>query len=248
MATSTKKPPSQQRAKRQRVTSKKGKKKANVKGSGPSDAGLVVQPDDENHLDMVAERCREKLGIASRMKDRPLTDELIGLIAEMVARGCYGYTAAKFCGVSSTAWNRWRSLNTKARAKLESGKPIESLTEREERALRLWCAVRDAEAEAEATLVQRIYQASADDWRAGSWMLARRHPQRWGAAREKPDVNINVNAASGAGVMVLQAASGYISQNPDDWQEQFSKLQVQGVAEQAPPAIEYVDARVITRD
>lgn len=39
--------------------------------------------------------------------------------------------------------------------------------------------VTQAITDAEMTLITRVRNASAEDWRAASWMLERRHPERW---------------------------------------------------------------------
>ena len=87
-----------------------------------------------------------------------LTPERHKKIVALIEDGNYPETAAGACGVSRTAFYDWMAKGKEAK----SGRYKDFADD-----------VQRAREAAEADLIQTIRRASADDWRAASWMLER---------------------------------------------------------------------------
>lgn len=86
------------------------------------------------------------------------TPEVQTRLCQLLHAGNTHEVAAEACGIDVSTFYTWR------REKPEFAE-----------------AVQRAEAEAEAVLVARISKAAANgSWRAASWLLERRNPEKWG--------------------------------------------------------------------
>ena len=94
-----------------------------------------------------------------------LTPEVAARIVQGVRTGAHLGVAAEAAGISYDTLRRWLK-----RGEAESHGPYRELLE----------AVRRAEAEAELRHVALIDRAGQTKWPASAWILARRHPERWG--------------------------------------------------------------------
>jgi hypothetical protein len=93
-----------------------------------------------------------------------LTPDLQERICQLIRAGNTHEIAAEATGVSARAFYNWKSTKPAFREAIER-----------------------AEADAEAILVARISKAAAaGSWRAATWLLERRNPERW--ARTRPDM------------------------------------------------------------
>jgi len=96
-----------------------------------------------------------------------LTQELIDRICLAIRAGNYAKIAAAMAGISEATYYSWLDQAKKPDASLELLEFLESIER--------------AEAEAEITAVARIKQASDNGtWQAASWLLERKHGERWG--------------------------------------------------------------------
>jgi len=88
--------------------------------------------------------------------------------------GNYFETAAACTGILTDTARTWMRLG----AKQKSGKYR-----------RFFIAIKEAEAFAEASAVQRIRQYGGKIWQAEAWVLERRMPQKWGRwqREQQPD-------------------------------------------------------------
>ena len=96
-----------------------------------------------------------------------LTQEITDRICLAIRAGNYAKIAAAMAGVGETTYYRWLELSAEPNAKKEYREFRES--------------VERAEAEAEISAVARIKQAADNGtWQAASWLLERKHGERWG--------------------------------------------------------------------
>lgn len=82
--------------------------------------------------------------------------------------GAHAETACRVAGIGYSTFAEWMQRG-KGIHKRGGGKEYTEFAE----------AVTQAIAEAEMALTARVRNATAEDWRAASWMLERRHPERW---------------------------------------------------------------------
>ena len=101
-------------------------------------------------------------------KGRPtkLTRNVHEAIVESVRNGNYIETAARAAGIHPDTLRNWRARGE------EGGRRNAPFIE-------FFGALTRAEAEAEERAVKALGDAFADDWRAASEYLRRRHPDRW---------------------------------------------------------------------
>ena len=92
------------------------------------------------------------------------TDETREKILNALRAGNYRVAACKFAGISDETFRVW--INAGKR-----GEPgyLEFLEQ-----------VKQAEAQAEASLVATIRKAAGDHWQAAAWLLERKYVTRWG--------------------------------------------------------------------
>lgn len=96
-----------------------------------------------------------------------LTKELTDRIVLAIKAGNYAKIAAAMVGISEATYYSW----------LEQAKQPDATPE----LLEFLESVERAEAEAEISAVARIKQASDNGtWQAASWLLERKHGERWG--------------------------------------------------------------------
>ena len=91
------------------------------------------------------------------------TAEVRARLLDALAKGNHIETACALAGVDYTTYRRWMQAG---------GAGDEKFREFYEAATR-------AMADAEASLLTTVKLHSVDDWRAASWILERRHPDRW---------------------------------------------------------------------
>ena len=102
-----------------------------------------------------------------------LTPELMDKICNYIREGNYAITACRLAGISERAYYYWKERGEKG-----DGIYVEFLEK-----------VEQADAEAEAYLLSKMYDAAPPDWRAAETTLARRWPGRW-ARKDKHEVDI----------------------------------------------------------
>jgi len=103
-----------------------------------------------------------------------LTPEVEERILKALRAGNYATPAASYAGIHPATYYLW----------LERGDP--SGRRRADLPYRRFAEkVHQASAEAEIRDVTRISKAAETDWRAASWRLSHRHPERWGRRTHK---------------------------------------------------------------
>lgn len=92
------------------------------------------------------------------------TPETREKIVNALRAGNYRVAACKFAGISDETFRRW--FNAGKRGEPEYVDFVEQ--------------VKQAEAQAEASLVATIRKAAGDHWQAAAWLLERKYVTRWG--------------------------------------------------------------------
>ena len=92
------------------------------------------------------------------------TDETREKILNALRAGNYRVAACKFAGISEETFRRWMNAG-------KAGEPgyVDFVAQ-----------VKQAEAQAEASLVATIRKAAGDHWQAAAWLLERKYVTRWG--------------------------------------------------------------------
>lgn len=92
------------------------------------------------------------------------TDETREKILNALRAGNYRVAACKFAGISEETFRRWMNAG-------KAGEPgyVDFVAQ-----------VKQAEAQAEASLVATIRKAAGDHWQAAAWLLERKYTTRWG--------------------------------------------------------------------
>lgn len=106
-----------------------------------------------------------QLNSTKRGRKTKLTPETQQRICKALRAGTYRKTAAATAGIGEKTFYTWL-----ARGETENAGAYHYFVE----------AVQLAEAEGEAHLLATIHAASKLDWRAASWILERKYPDRWG--------------------------------------------------------------------
>lgn len=86
-----------------------------------------------------------------------------------LATGCHIEAACGFAGIEYATMREWVQRGEGTHPTRRNAPEYAEFAE----------AVTQAIAQAEVTLVKRVNDATKDDWRAATWMLERRHPERW---------------------------------------------------------------------
>jgi len=96
-----------------------------------------------------------------------LTSEIVDKICLAIRAGNYAKVAAEMSGIGETTYYRWLEIGQKKNA---------PRVYRE-----FWESIKRAEADAEVAAVALIRQAANNGtWQAASWLLERKHGERWG--------------------------------------------------------------------
>jgi hypothetical protein len=115
-----------------------------------------------------------------------LTKETIDKICLAIRAGNYAKIAANMAGVGETTYYKWLEMADKPKA-LPIYREFRESVER-------------AEAEAEVSAVARIKQAADNGtWQAASWLLERKHGERWG---KNDKIRQEITGANGAPLSV----------------------------------------------
>lgn len=98
-----------------------------------------------------------------------LTATVKQTLLSAIATGCHIDSACAFAGVDYNTVREWIQRGEGTHPTRSTTKEYADFAEEITRAI----------AQAEVTLVKRVNDATKDDWRAATWMLERRHPERW---------------------------------------------------------------------
>lgn len=115
-----------------------------------------------------------------------LTPELQEKILKYVREGNFIETACAACGVNKQSLFNWKRWADEARIKLEANPDYEG---NDVKFYEFIVAVEEAEALAEAEIVQDWRRHTKGDWRAGKELLERRAAKRWGN-RQQIDITL----------------------------------------------------------
>lgn len=115
---------------------------------------------------------------------RKLNEGMITALSEAIAKGNYAQTACNLVGVWPETLIRWIHQAEDDDAK--------GLTEEESIYIRLHQAIKKAESQAEARLVEVVREAAEvkREWLPAMTFLERRHPDRWGR-KDRSQVTID---------------------------------------------------------
>jgi hypothetical protein len=122
-----------------------------------------------------------KMGYRPQGRPTDCTPEKVAQICEFLRQGVSQECAATSAGLCERTFYVW----------LEKGR------EGVEPYVQFLQQVNAAENDAERMLVDTIRTQAAEDWKAGAWLLERRHPRRWGRLDRS-----EVTGANGAAIQV----------------------------------------------
>jgi hypothetical protein len=105
-----------------------------------------------------------------------LTPGVRAKVLDCLSVGAYAYTAAAAAGIAESTYYAWLDRGKAARDRIDAG---ESVHEDELEFLEFSESVTRVTAQVELRALQAVQDACLTDWRAASWFLERRHPQRW---------------------------------------------------------------------
>lgn len=116
-----------------------------------------------------------------------LNENIVNKMAELVKHGNYIEVAAAACGVTEASFYNWMRRGREVIARwpdismddLEDAVYEGSLTQYEADCVKLFEAMKVANAEAEATAVLHVRKQMPDQWQAAMTFLERRYPGRW---------------------------------------------------------------------
>ena len=115
-----------------------------------------------------------------------ITQDTTDKICLAIRAGNYAKVAAEMAGIGETTYYRWLELGQKEGA---------SKVYRE-----FWESIKRAEADAEVAAVALIRQAANNGtWQAASWLLERKHGERWG---RNDKLRQEITGANGAPVVL----------------------------------------------
>ena len=98
-----------------------------------------------------------------------LTTETKGKLVNALSAGAHIEIACVYAGITRTTYYEWAAIARNGTPENPAPKEYLELAE----------TIEQATVQGEITTLASIKKASADDWRAGAWLLERRHPDRW---------------------------------------------------------------------
>ena len=110
----------------------------------------------------------------TRKVGRPskLTTETKGKLVNALSAGAHIEIACIYAGIDTATYCRWAAIARNSTPENPAPKEYLELAE----------TIEQATVQGEITTLASIKKASADDWRAGAWLLERRHPDRWASS------------------------------------------------------------------
>ena len=113
-----------------------------------------------------------------------LSDATINVLVSVIKAGNYAVTACNLAGIPEQTFYAW--LQQADKDELVGATSQESLY------IRLKESIKNAEADAEVSLVDMVTGVALKDrnWIAGMTLLERRHPDRWGR-KDRTRIDIN---------------------------------------------------------
>jgi transposase len=118
---------------------------------------------------------------------------MIGHVCRLIGDGLHIRTATRVMGISRPTYYNWKERGEEIEKKIDNNQiKKDDLNEKDKLYLKFWQDIQIAEAQSEVTHVQIIAQAGAEkDWRASSWILQNRFPERW-ADKKKVELDAKV--------------------------------------------------------
>lgn len=135
------------------------------------------------------------------------------LIVLAVRSGMFRAEAARAAGIGRTSIHNWEERGEDAIAAAQEHVAEDQqvgpddVPEADRPYVEFTLALDEAEAEIEGWHIRNIKRHADKDWKASSWFLARKHPERWGA-REHPDSGGGGPTLADLEQMVDEAAEG----------------------------------------
>lgn len=134
-----------------------------------------------------------------------LTPKLAKTILEAIANGSHFHPACAAAGIAGSTATNW----------IERGRQHISEGIRSDYAL-FTEALMQAAAKGEAAIVSEIREHNRQDWRAGAFLLERRHPDRWGKKEVATSVtNVVISDTLAAQLVAsMRVAGAVLNQSP----------------------------------
>jgi hypothetical protein len=105
-------------------------------------------------------------------------------------KGCSRIAVARQLGVPEETHRNWLKEGQKLLEKYDKNPDLE-VTRHQLNTMTYYEGTVTAEGMNANELVSMIHVAAKDDWRAASFLLGRRHPEDWGANREKMSIQVS---------------------------------------------------------
>lgn len=130
-------------------------------------------------------------------RNRKLNDEVSKIICDGVRLRMSYKCATARAGVSEEVFYHWLRVGRKLQAQCDKGK-TPRMTAYEKACLNFLRDVTRAIADGQHRLLTLVHSGAEDDWRAGAWILERRHPEDFALRRYQP-----ISSESNEGVNVI---------------------------------------------
>lgn len=181
-------------------------------GNAADERRMLSREDDEPDA-LAFGHVKTDFGDGKTSRRTRLTPQNVETMKLLVAGGTPITTACTAIGAGKS-WNKWGRLGREAE---RNGVPAG--WDEGESPERYWLEQMDqAKAAFETSMIARIGAAAVTDWRAASWLLERRAPQRWWP-KHKLDMHVNGNKAVSIETMsmekVISMARGMIPDGSD---------------------------------
>jgi hypothetical protein len=108
----------------------------------------------------------------------------------LILKGCSRIAVARQLGVDTNTHREWLKNGQKLLEKYVKDPDME-VTEHQLNCMTYYEGMVTAEGINSNELTVMIHEAAKDDWRAAAHLLARRHPEEWGANREKVSIEVS---------------------------------------------------------
>ena len=157
---------------------------------------------------------RSTIGQNVGFETNKLNEETLQHGVRLALRGVSRSAIAASIGISVATHSKWLKSGQEFLEKF-SANPQLRITRHQLLTMQYYEAIIVAESCNEQDLLKMVHHAAKEDWRAATWLLARRYPKEWGSGREKMDIQISGEVeVKHSGVLAVAE----VSNNIEDWQ------------------------------
>ena len=138
-----------------------------------------------------------------------LTPEVQQDIVNALQAGNYFDASCGYARIAESTGYKWMARGKAEIERREQGnvKPDTKQWNDEQPYVEFVEAITHATAQVEVTVIAQIRQAGREDWRANTWFMEHRYPDKWGRRVERQEV-------TGADGVAIKT---YVTFKPDEW-------------------------------